>query len=163
MPGVITDASAASVPAEKERPSPAAASVIPVADSPAPQPASAEGRGDSPSEGDETAIRGLLHAFESAFANQSTPELRRLQPSLDTRQLALYESRFLDVKAFVVELRNARLRQVAPGRVAVTCTIQRDITLADDSHRVHSGPALVTVERDGNRWRVAALQAPSWW
>ena len=114
-------------------------------------------------DGDEAAIRALLHAFETAFANQSTPELRRLQPSLDNRQLALYESRFLDVKAFVVQLQNLRFRLVSTGRVAINCVIQRDVTLPDDSHRVHSGAAIVTVERDGDHWRIVALQAPSWW
>ena len=127
------------------------------------RPATGELRRGAPIDGDEAAIRALLHAFETAFANQSTPELRRLQPSLDNRQLALYESRFLDVKAFVVQLQNLRFRLVSTGRVAINCVIQRDVTLPDDSHRVHSGAAIVTVERDGDHWRIVALQAPSWW
>ena len=112
---------------------------------------------------DETAIRALLQAFEAAFASQSTPELRRLQPGLDSRQLALYDSRFLGSKAFVVELDDLRFRTVSAGRVAVNCALLRDITLEDDTHRRHSGRATVIVERHDGQWRVATFQPPGWW
>lgn len=115
------------------------------------------------SEGDETAIRALLQSFEAAFASQSTPELRRLQPSLQGAELALYESRFLGSRAYKVQLRNVRLRPVSTLRVAVSCTIEREITLDDDSRRQHSGSAALTVERDGEQWRVASFKTPSWW
>jgi hypothetical protein len=115
------------------------------------------------SETDEAAIRGLLQAFETAFANQSTPELRRLQPSLQDRHLALYESRFLGSKAFVVHVRGIRLRPISPSRVAVACTLHREITLDDDSRREHTGAATLTVERDAEAWRIASFQPPSWW
>jgi hypothetical protein len=126
-------------------------------------PAAPADVGDALAAADEAAIRALIRAFEAAFAGQSTPELRRLQPSLDSRQLALYDSRFLGSKAFAVEFSDLRLRATSPQRVVVACSIERDITLDDDSHRRHTGRATLVVEHDGERWRITGFRPPIWW
>lgn len=115
------------------------------------------------SDDDVSAIRSALRSFEGAFAQRSTPELRRVHPTLTASELAIFERRFLDSESYRVVISDERLRSESPTRATVDCRLTREIVPVRGSPRRQSGRAAITLSRDSDAWRIASIRAPNWW
>jgi hypothetical protein len=111
----------------------------------------------------QSGVEATLAAFESAFQDESTPGLRRIQPSLTQDDLAVYQRQFLNNRSVTVRLGNVRIVPVSSTRVEVYCSITREIVPERGTPRRQSGNARLALEIEEGTWLIRDLRAPGWW
>jgi len=112
---------------------------------------------------DLAAIRGTLRTYEDAFEQRSTPELRRVHPTMTASELAIFERRFLDSQTYKVTLSDERVTPESPTLVTVQCRIAREVVPVRGTPRRQAGRAAITLSKDAGAWVIAAVRAPDWW
>jgi hypothetical protein len=93
----------------------------------------------------------------------STPELRRVHPTLTAESLAIFERRFLDSESYKVTFSDERLKPESPTRVTVECRVAREIVPLRGTPRRQVGRAAITLSKDADAWVIAGVRAPDWW
>ena len=99
-----------------------------------------------------------------AFRNQSSPTLKRLQPSLTEAQLSVWDRAFVDHSSYQVDVLDPVIGLVNPDRVRVDCAIVRTFVPRDGgvARTVTTRPAVIVLDRDGDSWVISSVRGQGW-
>jgi hypothetical protein len=114
-------------------------------------------------DGDETTIRQVLRAFESAFQDASTAELKRVYPLLTRPELAEWDRRLsLDNSSYRLSVTNEKLVAVSSTSVRVDCLISHEFVPRRGEPGRLSNAAVIVLDKVDDGWVISSIRGPGW-
>ncbi len=113
-------------------------------------------------QGREESVDRALRAFERAFQELSTPELRRITPAMTQQQLAVWDRTFLDSSSYNVRVTRNRLTLLSDDRVRIEGSITQNSVSKTGSPRSLKTPVVMELQKSDGDWLIVSIRGNGW-